>query len=62
MHHFASLAEAQVIIETWRAEYHTDRPHRGLGQLTPEEYAASLTPRLTDGEEHLDQEQQLILR
>ena len=62
LHHFASLAEAQVGIEAWRAEYHTDRPHRGLGQLTPEEYAASLTPRLTDGEEQPDQEQHLILR
>jgi putative transposase len=67
MHHFASLAEAQAIIEEWRAEYHTDRPHRGLGQLTPAEYAASLTPRLTDDEkqqnrEQHHEEQRLILR
>jgi len=62
LHHFASLAEAQAIIEAWRAEYHTDRPHRGLGQLTPAEYAASLTPRFTDKEEHQDDEERLILR
>jgi len=43
-HHFASLAEAQQRIEAWRQEYHTERPHRGLGQRTPAEYAACLTP------------------
>ena len=43
-HHFVSLAEAQQRIETWRQEYHTERPHRGLGQRTPAEYAASFTP------------------
>ena len=67
LHHFASVAEAQAIIEQWRAEYHTDRPHRGLGQRTPAEYAASLTPCLTDDEQHQDKERQneehlLILR
>lgn len=43
-HHFASLAEAQQRIEAWRREYHTERPHRGLGQRTPAEYAAAFTP------------------
>lgn len=42
-HHFASLAEAQHRIEVWRQEYHTERPHRGLGQRTPAEYAALFT-------------------
>jgi putative transposase len=40
----ASLAEAQQRIEAWRQEYHTERPHRGLGQRTPAEYAACFTP------------------
>lgn len=43
-HHFLSLAEAQAGIEAWRREYHTERPHRGLGQRTPAEYAALFTP------------------
>lgn len=43
-HHFATLAEAQDHIEAWRLEYNTERPHRGLGQRTPLEYAATLTP------------------
>ena len=43
-HHFATLAEARTVLETWRQEYHTDRPHRGLNQRTPAEYAAGWTP------------------
>jgi len=42
LHHFATIAEAQERIEAWRVEYNTERPHRGLGQRTPIEYAALL--------------------
>jgi putative transposase len=34
-HWFASLEEAQQIIEAWRVDYNTERPHRSLGQQTP---------------------------
>jgi len=44
LHHFVSLAEAQTVIEAWREEYNTERPHRGLGQLPPAEFAALFTP------------------
>jgi putative transposase len=47
-HHFLTLAEAQERIEAWRQEYHTERPHRGLGQRTPAEYLALFTPQETD--------------
>jgi putative transposase len=40
-HWFASVAEAQAIIEAWRLDYNTVRPHRSLGQLTPAAYAAA---------------------
>jgi transposase InsO family protein len=40
---FASLLEAQVIIEAWRIEYNTYRPHSSLGGLTPGEYAERWT-------------------
>jgi putative transposase len=40
-HVFASLAEARRIIEAWRLDYNTVRPHSSLGYLTPEEFAAS---------------------
>jgi FkbM family methyltransferase len=38
-HWFVTMAQARRIIETWRAEYNTERPHSSLGDLTPEEYA-----------------------
>ena len=40
---FATLLEAQVVVEAWRIEYNTYRPHSSLGDLTPAEYAASWT-------------------
>lgn len=42
VHHFATLAEARQVIEAWREEYNTARPHSSLGQRTPTEYAAWL--------------------
>jgi putative transposase len=33
-HWFASLEEARHVIEAWRVEYNTERPHRALGQRT----------------------------
>jgi putative transposase len=38
IHQFASLAEAQAIIEAWRVDYDTRRPHSSLGHLTPSEF------------------------
>lgn len=35
---FASLREARIVIEDWRREYNTERPHGSLGKLTPDEY------------------------
>jgi putative transposase len=36
---FDSLLEAQVLLEDWRIDYNTNRPHTALGLLTPIEYA-----------------------
>ena len=38
VHQFASLAEAQHIIEAWRLDYNQRRPHSSLGHLTPNEF------------------------
>lgn len=38
VHQFTSLAEAQTIIEAWRVDYNTRRPHSSLGHLTPSEF------------------------
>jgi putative transposase len=35
---FCTLAEARVLIEDWRIEYNTQRPHSSLGYLTPVEF------------------------
>ena len=39
-HWFISLAHARSIIEAWRIEYNTERPHSSLGNRTPHEFAA----------------------
>jgi len=39
MHWFSSLKEARTIIEDWRIEYNNNRPHSGIGGLTPSEFA-----------------------
>jgi putative transposase len=36
---FACITEAKAIIEDWRIQYNTYRPHSALGGLTPAEYA-----------------------
>jgi putative transposase len=33
------MEQARRIIEAWRIEYNTERPHSSLGNLTPEEFA-----------------------
>jgi putative transposase len=40
-----SLPDARRIIEAWRVDYNTMRPHSSLGYLTPEEYAAEVAAR-----------------
>jgi putative transposase len=40
---FGSLIEAQVVVEAWRIDYNTYRPHGALGGLTPAETRAAWT-------------------
>jgi putative transposase len=42
---FYSLKEAQVVIEQWRVEYNTRRPHSALGYRPP--VPAAYSPRVT---------------
>lgn len=37
--YFISLRDAQATIEAWRKDYNETRPHSGLGDLTPAEFA-----------------------
>jgi len=40
-HWFTSLGEAREIIEEWRIDCNSERPHSSLNYLTPEEFAAA---------------------
>jgi len=40
-HWFASVAEARTLIEAWRGDYNTVRPHSALQGATPEQFANS---------------------
>jgi putative transposase len=40
---FNSLLEAQVLVEDWRIEYNTVRPHSALGYLPPTDFARTWT-------------------
>ncbi len=35
---FGTLAEARVILESWRVEYNEERPHSSLDDQTPDEF------------------------
>jgi putative transposase len=39
-HWFLTLYEARVLIEAWRKDYNSTRPHSSLGNITPAEFAA----------------------
>lgn len=41
-HWFMGLSEAKEIIEAWRREYNASRPHRALGERTPNEFASQV--------------------
>jgi putative transposase len=55
-HWFVSVADAKVMIETWRVDYNTVRPHSSLADRTPDEFAKvsegarRLTPARPDKE------------
>lgn len=44
---YTSLDDAQQIIEAWRMDYNTVRPHSSLGYQTPAEYADAIAARPT---------------
>jgi putative transposase len=39
LHWFDNLAEARRLIEVWRIDYNVSRPHMGIGNIPPKEYA-----------------------
>ena len=45
-HWFITMAQARRVIELWRIEYNTERPHSSIGNITPEEYAEKLRAQI----------------
>ncbi len=43
-HWFMGIDDARRLIEAWRVEYNTERPHSALGGLAPVEYAMAELP------------------
>ena len=37
---FQSVDEAQILLDRWRTQYNTYRPHSSLGYLAPEQFVA----------------------
>lgn len=46
-HWFLSLDHARRVIEDWRVDDNTARPHSSLGYLTPDEYASQEVEKLS---------------
>lgn len=44
-HWFLTMAHARQIIESWRNEYNTERPHSSLSNLSPEQFARNALTR-----------------
>jgi putative transposase len=41
-HWFMAQSDAKEIIKAWRREYNESRPHRALGERTPNEFASQV--------------------
>jgi putative transposase len=52
-HWFTSLAQARVIIESWRRQYNEERPKKALRGLTPAAYAKTLAAQAHSEQEKL---------
>jgi putative transposase len=50
LHWFLTLAEAREVIDAWRVDYTTRRPHQSMGNRTPSAWADELRAHEQDGE------------
>jgi len=47
LHLFEDLADADRTLCEWREEYNSFRPHSSLGNLTPDQYAATFEEQMS---------------
>jgi putative transposase len=59
-HWFESLEEAKQVLEKWRIEYNTERPHSSLANLTPAEHLEYLEGHRTCSEERLPSQEVVL--
>lgn len=52
-HWFTTVPEAQSVIERWRHDYNTERPHSALGGLTPQEFVQQPPPSCAELRHHV---------
>ena len=48
-HWFSTLGEVRTIVEAWREDYNSVRPHSALGNLTPDEFAVRTSSQVRLG-------------
>ena len=58
---FIGLDDARQIIENWRIDYNTSRPHSALGNLTPAEFAAKAVTAPWGRIETMDKQQNMAI-
>lgn len=46
MHWFLNIRHAKEVIEQWRIEYNTERPHSSLDYMTPSEFVSQLNNKI----------------
>jgi len=39
---FSTMSQARAALAAWKEDYNTNRPHSGLGNITPNEFAARI--------------------
>jgi len=44
---FTSMAQARAVLDIWRQDYNTIRPHSKLGGLTPAEIPVAITSTIS---------------
>lgn len=53
-HVFVSIQRAQEIIESWRQDYNTNRPHSSLDDMTPKEFSIAFQKKQQTGITNLE--------
>jgi len=59
---FTSLGHARAVLDAWKDDYNTVRPHSGLGNVPPADYAKHSAPVASPSQQGSNSEQTLLIR